>query len=218
MELGDGAFFDLMSMLCESPSFSQNENILESVRFGQQTSAAESCLETFCSGKVRVWKPSDAIDDSSGDILDGQLTFDGMKAEIQHMHACDVGDQMSAEDWKIKAKQLEKQFGSPPRLITTRWVTTAKADKVRSRIVVKDMNHQEGTARTLGISSPTPSADSLMVVLSLVSHFGWLLGSCDVSHAFMHTPRKKRDVAIRMPQSVTSNNGEAVVLWLKKAL
>ena len=218
MELGDGAFFDLMSMLCESPSFSQNENIIESVRFGQQTSTAESCLETFCSGKVRVWKPSDAIDDSSGDILDGQLTFDGMKAEIQHMHACDVGDQMSAEDWKIKAKQLEKQFGSPPRLITTRWVTTAKADKVRSRIVVKDMNHQEGTARNLGISSPTPSADSLMVVLSLVSHFGWLLGSCDVSHAFMHTPRKKRDVAIRMPQSVTSNNGEAVILWLKEAL
>ena len=218
MELGDMAFTDLMSCLCESPSFCQNEIMVESVRFSQQIDTPESCIETFCGGKVRVWKPSDAIDDSSGELLDGQLTYDGMQAEIQHMEACAVGDQMSAEDWKVKALQLQRELGVTPRLITTRWVTTAKADKVRARIVVRDMNHQEGTARNLGISSPTPSSDSLMVVLSVVSHYGWLLGSYDVSHAFMHTPRKVRDVAIRMPQSITSPKGESVVLWLRKAL
>ena len=34
----------------------------------------------------------------------------------------------------------------------------------------------------------------------------------------MHTPRKKRDVAIRMPQSITNPQGETTVLWPRKAL
>lgn len=217
ISLGDAAFYDMSAMLCESPSFFQTECILDSVRFSQGSSTTESCLEVFCGGKARVWKPSDAIDDSTGEILDGQLTYDGMRAEIQHMNECHVGDQMSVEDWKEKSRQLQKEFGTAPRLITTRWVTTAKADKVRARIVIRGLNHQEGTARNLGISSPTPSADSLMIMLSLISSQGCLLGACDVSHAFMHTPRKRRDVAIRMPQSITNPQGETIVLWLRKA-
>ena len=188
ISLGDAAFYDMSAMLCESPSFFQTECIIDSVRFSHGSSTTESCLEVFCGGKARVWKPSDAIDDSTGEILDGQLTYDGMRAEIQHMNECHVGDQMSVEDWKEKSRQLQKEFGTAPRLITTRWVTTAKADKVRARIVIRDMNHREGTARNLGISSPTPSADSLMIImLSVISSQGCLLGACDVSHAFMHT-------------------------------
>ena len=60
-------------------------------------------------------------------------------------------------------------------------------NRVRVRIVAKDIN-KGVSARKLGISSPTPSIESLHFVLSLASRRALRLKGLDVSHAFMHSP------------------------------
>ena len=51
--------------------------------------------------------------------------------------------------------------------ITCRWVTNEKPESdegVRARIVVKDIAQDSATARSLAISSPTPSVELRMVL------------------------------------------------------
>ena len=59
-------------------------------------------------------------------------------------------------------------------MIPSRWVTTRKTPTtVRARIVVKDIAGKNSeSARALGISSPTPSADALFTVLGIVPAVG----------------------------------------------
>ena len=74
------------------------------------------------------------------------------------------------------------------------------------------------TARALGISSPTSSADALNILLGIAAFYDWAVGGADVAHAFMATPLRKRDVVIRFPLSITTKEGAPLYLHLARAL
>ena len=60
------------------------------------------------------------------------------------------------------------------RVIPSRWVTNHKPDKetkcekVRSRIVIKDIAARAASARSLGISSPTLSCEGLFLLVTCI--------------------------------------------------
>lgn len=90
------------------------------------------------------------------------------------------------------------------RLIPSRWVSAYKVPtKVRTRIVAKDLNPDDN-ARKLGISSPTPSIESLRALLAVSSRRGMRVKSLDVAHAFMHTPSVREVIVLRLPLSIST--------------
>ena len=190
------------------------EGLIESVQFDHR---ATSVVVPFGDGQVRIWHPSSAVDDSTLQTLSGEQTFEGMKKEIGDLWDMRTGDLYDSEGVKnLKARNPKIQF----RIIGTRWVTVQKTPAtVRARLVVKDVaNKHSATARTLGISSPTPSSEALNVLLSLAGTLDWAIGSSDVAHAFMATPLRVRDIIIRFPLSITSADGSPLFLHLSKAL
>lgn len=211
-------FLDLCQLCSETPSYRCDGEFIESIRYqGSQEFDVASGYETLSGVKIRIWCPSDALDDSNGDVLNGKLAFEGMKAEVRHMNECEVGEVVTLTEWKLKSPKFAQEINAAIRVIPTRRVTVAKNDAVRSRLVVKDVASKD-SARSLGISSPTPSSDAFMIFISIVAHLDWKVSSLDVSHAFMHTPRVLKDVAVKLPQSLTSSSGETLILWLRKAL
>ena len=73
-------------------------------------------------------------------------------------------------------------------------------------MVVKDIARGAATARALGISSPTPSVESLRVLLG-VTCGAWGcppmgLFAIDVSQTFMNAPLEKHHVVVRLPTSL----------------
>lgn len=211
-------FLQFMHVFTEAPSFHQTMLMVESVRFSSGVVKWEDV--SLGGSVVRVWCPESAVDDSNGDLLNGELTFKGMISEIENLEACQAGDLMPQSRFEKFSEDMKKK-GETLRVISSRWVTVAKGEGVRSRIVIKDFSTGSasgGTARSLGISSPTPSTDAMMMVLSIASHFDWTLAAMDVAHAFMNTPRVKRDVAIKMPLSCSATTGEPTYLWLRKVL
>ena len=99
-------------------------------------------------GKVlRVWKPDHGIDDTTSEILDGDLTFRGMLTEVANMNRVDAGTPLKPSE----AERLAKQHGI--RIIQCRWVSNAKTIEgqpgVRARIVVKDIAANDAKAKEL---------------------------------------------------------------------
>ena len=74
------------------------------------------------------------------------------------------------------------------RVIPCRWVTVDKGgDVTQSRIVIKDCKSQSGeSARSLGISSPTPSSDALQLIIGLSGLWDLTLGGADVTNCSLH--------------------------------
>ena len=105
------------------------------------------------------------------------------------------------------------------RVIPCRWVSAFKSEsRVRCRIVGKDI--RRGTsARSLGFSSPTPSIEALHCVLTLAANRNYRLCSMDVAHAFMHSPfRRGENICLRMPMSISYDDGSMVYLYLHRSL
>ena len=97
-------------------------------------------------------------------------------------------------------------------MIPCRWVTVEKGgDVTRARIVIKDCK-SGASARSLGISSPTPSSDALQLVIGLAGLWDLTLGGADVTAAFMATPLRQRNVVVKLSMS------ERLYLHLTKAL
>ena len=190
--------------------------LLDSVQFDQR---ATSVIVPFGDLQIRIWEPKSAVDDSTLGFLPGDETLQGMKKEVEHLNAKRAGDMYTAAGIEeLKQRNPKVQFRI--RTITCRWVTVRKGPGVvRARIVVKDVaGKSDASARSMGISSPTPSADSLFLLLGLAGERDGTLGSADVAHAFMATPLSKRDVIIRLPLSISSLAGEALYMHLDKAL
>ena len=94
------------------------------------------------------------------------------------------------------------------RLIQSRWVAAYKSsERVLTIIVAKDFN-RGSSARSLGFSSPTPSIESVHLVLALAATRR--MRGLDVDHAFMHSPlgQDVHDV-LKMPLSISFPSGEA---------
>ena len=174
----------------------------------------QSRLVELGRGKVLVWKPSTAVDDSTLAEVDVDLCFEGMVDEISNNEKCKAGkllDSTQVDAWKQKFPNA--------RVIQARWVVAKKSEvKVRARVVAKDIR-KSLSARQLGYSSPTPSVESLNIILTYASVNDARLRSLDVSHAFMHSPLPKSEVIVlRMPQSVSLKDGSAAFLHLERAL
>ena len=84
-------------------------------------------------GKVLVWKPSTAVDDSTLAEVDVDLCFDGMVDEISNMEKCKAGKLLDS----TQVDDLKKKFPNA-RVIQARWVVAKKSEtKVRARVVAK---------------------------------------------------------------------------------
>ena len=175
----------------------------------------------LCGAPVRVWKPSGAVSDTTLVELSPSGTFRAMVKEIEGLTGVRAGNVLTQ-------KEMERfcaEFSTRP--IPCRWVTGEKpeADEgVRARMVVKDIARGAATARAQGISSPTPSVESLRVLLGMACG-AWGcppmgLFAIDVSQAFMNAPLEKHHVVVRLPTSVSRDNdaNEPVYLEAKKGL
>ena len=168
----------------------------------------------LCDTEVRLWKPTEAVDDTTLTPLNPDLTYEGMKEEVTNMTKCEVGKVLlgpEVEDLRRTCKGL--------RVIPARWVTAFKTEtRVRARVVAKDVRSKQ-SARELGFSSPTPSTEALHLVLSIAANRGWRLRALDVSHAFMHSPLPDNmRVILKMPQSISSSDGQVIYLDLLRSL
>ena len=183
---------------------------LFSIRFSPN---ATSVVISFGKEKLRLWVPESAIDDASLKELPGEATLKGMQLEMSNLSEMGCGDVYSASDFEQSG--LSKTCG----IIPSRWATADKGSGVvRARIVLKDVAKGSDSARALGISSPTPSSDSLSLLLGIAGNRGWPIATGDVSSAFMCTPLRKRNIVAKLPMSVSSMGGEPVFLHLARAL
>ena len=161
----------------------------------------------FCGSRVKLWKPSHVISDTTLGELDPEGTFKAMQKEWDGLTAVKAGVILSEQ----KKEEFCKLHGVKP--ITCRWVTNEKPESdegVRARIVVKDIARGSATARSLAISSPTPSVESLRMVLGASCGI-WgaelALYAIDVSQAFMNSPlRDKERIVLKMPLSISRHN------------
>ena len=163
---------------------------------------------------VLLWKPDEVIDDSTLATLDAKLGFEGMKEEIRNLNDCGTGETMS----ETQVNNLRQKYPNL-RLITCRWVSAYKNEqRVRCRIVAKDI--KRGTsARSLGFSSPTPSIEGLHAILTIAANRGYIFRALDVAHAFMHSPMPPGEhVALRLPLSVSFEDGQPVFMYLFRSL
>ena len=195
-----------------SPELFSSDETVSAIQFRPDTKH-ESVTVRLGGGKVRVWKPDTIIDDQTLESLDTNLGFEGMQEEVNNLEACQTGDLLS----EAEAKAVQK-VNKSARVIGARWVCAFKsAIRVRCRIVAKDL--ARGTsARKMGYSSPTPSCESLHLMLILCATLNLFLRSLDISHAFMHSPLEDQIVLLRLPLSVSLCDGSVAFLKLKRAL
>ena len=104
-----------------------------------------------------------------------------------------------------KMERFCTEFGTRPT--PCRWTTGEKNGRLTSPHGCEKTARGAATARAQGISSPTPSVESLRVLLGMAcgawgcSPMG--LFAIDVSQAFMNAPLEKRHVVVRLPISVS---------------
>ena len=185
---------------------------IESIKF--EHGEHEHVKRTLGGRTVLVWKPTSAVDDTTLQLLDRDLTFKGMCAEVEHLEQCSAGRLVD----EAEAKALKDRFPHA-RVIQSRWVTAFKSQsRVRARIVAKDLN-KGASARKLGFSSPTPSAEALNLLLAVAGSRDLRCLSLDVEHAFMHSPLPESEVVIlKLPLSVSLETGLPAYLVLAVAV
>ena len=157
------------------------------------------------------------------------IAYDGSKGEFKVIDFC--GGRVKL--WKpshvisdiLNEKQKDdfcKRHGVKP--IACRWVTNEKPESeegVRARVVVKDIARGSATARSLAISSPTPSVESLRILGAASGSWGVELSlhAIDVSRAFMNSPSRDHErIILRFPLSLSTMSGEPIFIEAQKAL
>ena len=175
----------------------------------------EFVVMDFCGQKIKLWKPSGAVSDVTLRDLPAEGTFLAMQKEIRGLTAVGAG--------QVLAENVARESGQ--RIIGTRWVTNEKEEAqegVRARIVAKDFASGQ-SARSMGISSPTPSIEALRMVLGVacgawsVGNQAMFLAGLDVSQAFMNSPLERPEI-LRMPLSMSTMKGEPIFLWAEKGI
>ena len=139
-----------------NPSSLSGLDLMSDVRFHVESIAYDGSKEVidFCGSRVKLWKPSHVISDTTLGELDPEGTFKAMQKECDGLTAVKAGVILSEQ----KKEEFCKLHGVKP--ITCRWVTNEKPESdegVRARIVVKDIARGSATARSLAISSPRPA-------------------------------------------------------------
>lgn len=127
-------FDDVSSLVTPATSEDVFDERVTSIKFdASQTATSEEVK--LCGTSVLLWRPTEAVDDTTLTKLDTDLTYLGMKEELANMSKCEVGVVLDGgEIEKIKAS------GDGVRIIQARWVTAYKNEaRVRARIVAKDV-------------------------------------------------------------------------------
>ena len=174
----------------------------------------EFVVMDFCGQKIKLWKPSGAVSDVTLRDLPAEGTFLAMQKETRGLTAVGAG--------QVLAENVARESGQ--RIIGTRWVTNEKEEAqegVRARIVAKDFASGQ-SARSMGISSPTPSIEALRMVgvacgAWSVGNQAMFLAGLDVSQAFMNSPLERPEI-LRMPLSMSTMKGEPIFLWAEKGI
>ena len=190
---------------------------VESISFSGDKHSFEEVM--LCGERVRLWKPTGAVSDTTLEELDPHGTFLAMKKELKGLTLVEAGRVMTEK----QALDFCRRHNT--KVISCRWVTNSKPESdegVRARIVVKDFAKGKQTARQEGISSPTPSIESLRILLGAASGCwtggkGFNLYAIDVSQAFMNSPLTVK-VCVRFPSSISTTNNEPVYLEAFKGL
>ena len=157
----------------------------------------------FCGHKVYLIEPELGISEDGHTRFTPESVKAGRLTELNAMNKLEVGEPIREED----AKALAKELGL--RIIGSRWVLTSKTidgldNQCRARCVVQDVATGSLSAQHLGISSSTPSVESLRSFLAACHHFNLWLAGLDVSTAFLHSelPAGIRSI-VRMPADVS---------------
>ena len=120
----------------------EGSGFVENIHF--RTSVFQSVEETGwvelrMKGRViHLQRPSYAKDDSSGKLLDADMTTEGMIKELKALDSLKVGDPLT----KLEADEYCKEHKI--RILSTRWVSVGKRDGetkrdvVRARVVARD--------------------------------------------------------------------------------
>ena len=206
------------------PSCLSDSELVSVVRLNVESiaydgSKGEFKVIDFCGGRVKLWKPSHVISDTTLGELDPEGTFKAMQKECDGLTAVKAGVILNEK----QKDDFCKRHGVKP--IACRWVTNEKPESeegVRARVVVKDIARGSATARSLAISSPTPSVESLRMVLGAASG-SWgvelSLHAIDVSQAFMNSPLRDHErIILRFPLSLSTMSGEPIFIEAHKAL
>ena len=204
-----------MNELGRTPATSPNiylENV-SSIRYDPDANHVGHTMKPG-GGDVKVWKPTEAVDDSTLALVDVQQCFEGMKEEVENMNHCDVGKLLNS----AQVDEVKSRFPHA-RVIQSRWVVARKSDvRVRARVVAKDIA-KGATARQLGYSSPTPSAEGLSMMLTYAAVHDLRLRSLDISHAFMHSVLPKSEcIILKLPQSISLRDGSVGFLRLSRTV
>ena len=186
---------------------------VSSIRF-ESHSNHKSVKVALGGGSVLIWKPDEAIDDSTLALVDCDLCFDGMREEVLNLEVCKTGTLLN-----LGQVEAIRKLKPHTRVIASRWVVARKSEtRVRARIVAKDIARGPN-AKQLGYSSPTPSVEGLSLVLSVIlSEYDMRIRGLDISHAFMHSPLGSESVVLKMTLSVSMLDGSVAYLNLDKAL
>ena len=185
---------------------------VSSIRF-ESHDGHENVQVKLGGGNVLIWKPDEAIDDSTLALVDCDLCFEGMREEVCNLEVCRTGTLLN-----LAQVEAIRKLKPHTRVIASRWVVARKSDtRVRARIVAKDIARGP-TAKQLGYSSPTPSVEGLNMVLSVIAEHDFCIRGLDISHAFMHSPLGNESVVLKMPLSVSTLDGSVAYLSLDKAL
>ena len=131
-----------------NPSSLSGLDLMSDVRFHVESiaydgSKGECKVIDFCGSRVKLWKPSHVISDTTLGELDPEGTFKAMQKECDGLTAVKAGVILSEQ----KKEEFCKLHGVKP--ITCRWVTNEKPESdegVRARIVVKDIVSKVGLA------------------------------------------------------------------------
>ena len=215
MPILSSVFFSLTPNVLSEPVTTPEffDGSVESIQFSSKGGHQSSTL-TLGGATILVWAPDEVIDDMSLASLDANLGFQGMQEEVRNLEKCDTGVAMREHE----VAEMKQKF-SQLRVIGCRWVAAFKSStRIRCRIVAKDL--AKGTsAKALGYSSPTPSVEALHLLLVLAANRNYHVASINISHAFMRSPLPPQEkVVLRMPLSVSHEDGEPLYLMLKKSL
>ena len=166
----------------------------------------------LCGEQVCLYRPAWILSDVTGDALDPEQSFEGMKVETTSMTNQEVGRPMGEKE----AKEVCKKFSIKP--ISCRWVNNQKTEStVRSRLVARQIARGGSNAKDLAISSPTSSTESLRICLAEAGWKGLCIVGLDVSTAFMASPITEH-VVLLLPNSYTWSDGSRVFLYCYKAI
>ena len=89
-------FDDVVSLVTPATSPDVFDETVTSIKFDSSQTATSEEVQ-LCGSKVLLWKPSEAVDDTTLTLLNTELTYAGMKEELANTSKCDVGVVLSGE-------------------------------------------------------------------------------------------------------------------------